>query len=114
MLGFCDIKTNLSSIPSKPDWIGRFDQKTDEPDLIPVWSGDWTAQGQEPVRIGQTRNEPLRNLDSMILDFKIHTPPLLKNNNSRSIFFANDVCIKCLSVVPLDGDFVERGSRVSH
>nr|AFK40157.1 unknown [Medicago truncatula] len=56
----------------------------------------------------------LRNHGSVIFNFKIHTPPLLENNNSRSIVFANDVSIKCCVIIPLNLDFAERSSRVSH
>ncbi|RDY01532.1 hypothetical protein CR513_15121, partial [Mucuna pruriens] len=36
----------------------------------------------------------LRNLHGMVLNFVIHTPPLLKHNNSRSILFSNHICVK--------------------
>ena len=40
----------------------------------------------------------LRNFHSMVFNFKIHTPPFLEHNNSRSIIFANNICIKCLAI----------------
>jgi len=38
----------------------------------------------------------LGDFDSMVLDLEIDTPPLLKYNNTRSIFFPDNICIKCL------------------
>jgi len=40
----------------------------------------------------------LRNHHSMVFNFEIHTPPLLKHNDSRSVVFANNICIKCLII----------------
>lgn len=38
----------------------------------------------------------LGNFLSMVFDLKIHSPPLLNNNNTRSIIFADHIGIKCL------------------
>lgn len=40
----------------------------------------------------------LGNVDSMILDLIVNPPPLLQNNNSRSILFSNNIGIKSLQI----------------